>query len=484
MYLSPATQNEFIDVLARTVRGSILKRIRKAKYFYILLDSTPDNSHKDQTSQIIRYVTLDNGEVKVEESFIDFLETGGKDAESISTTILKKLENDGLNIEDCRGQAYDNAAVMKGQHSGVQARILEINKNALFVNCTNHSLNLAGQHAASESMNSVEFFGVLESLFAFFSRSTHRWDVLKSLGCKVKRLVETRWSARGDAVSATYEHFEGIVRALERLTGEEEDLNTRWKAAASLKGLQSFPFLCFLGMWNSVLREIDDTQKYLQIKGLALGCCDKKLHSLQKILEINQDITLDEAISYAKDICTRLDISTDPPRCGRRRIDTTASNSEETYLPYEAQVRAEMSRSAQKVIEEMTLRFQRFHEIATKFAFLEPQHLLAEKFDFVVEHDDIDSREFLIERERLRHFCAVAAAEASETEPSKPYDLLDFIVKHELVESVPNIVILLRIFLTIAVSVASCERSFSKLKLIKTHLRSTMTTSRLTNLAI
>jgi len=42
---------------------------------------------------------------------------------------------------------------------------------------------------------------------------------------------------------------------------------------------------------------------------------------------------------------------------------------------------------------------------------------------------------------------------------------------------------MLRIFLTIAVSVATCERSFSKLKLIKNYLRSSMIILRLRNLA-
>jgi hypothetical protein len=41
-----------------------------------------------------------------------------------------------------------------------------------------------------------------------------------------------------------------------------------------------------------------------------------------------------------------------------------------------------------------------------------------------------------------------------------------------------------RILLTLAFSVASCERSFSKLKLIKTYLRSTMAQERVSNLAI
>jgi len=41
---------------------------------------------------------------------------------------------------------------------------------------------------------------------------------------------------------------------------------------------------------------------------------------------------------------------------------------------------------------------------------------------------------------------------------------------------------MLRIFLTIAVSVATCKRSFSKLNLINNYLRSSMGTLRLRNL--
>jgi len=43
---------------------------------------------------------------------------------------------------------------------------------------------------------------------------------------------------------------------------------------------------------------------------------------------------------------------------------------------------------------------------------------------------------------------------------------------------------MLRIFITVAVSVATCEKSFSKLKLIKNYLRSSMSTLRMRNLAI
>ena len=50
--------------------------------------------------------------------------------------------------------------------------------------------------------------------------------------------------------------------------------------------------------------------------------------------------------------------------------------------------------------------------------------------------------------------------------------------------SVPDVATAFKIFLTIPVTVASAERSFSKLKLIKNYLRSTMSQERLSALSI
>ena len=48
----------------------------------------------------------------------------------------------------------------------------------------------------------------------------------------------------------------------------------------------------------------------------------------------------------------------------------------------------------------------------------------------------------------------------------------------------PNLTVLLRIFLTLCISVATRERSFSKLKLVKIYLRSQMSQLRLSSLAM
>ncbi|CAK1586775.1 unnamed protein product [Parnassius mnemosyne] len=61
--------------------------------------------------------------------------------------------------------------------------------------------------------------------------------------------------------------------------------------------------------------------------------------------------------------------------------------------------------------------------------------------------------------------------------------MLEFIYLNNLTAVCPIITIALRILLTMPVTVASAERSFSKLKLIKNYLRLTMSQKRLPNLA-
>jgi len=65
-----------------------------------------------------------------------------------------------------------------------------------------------------------------------------------------------------------------------------------------------------------------------------------------------------------------------------------------------------------------------------------------------------------------------------------PFGILKFIVSFGGNDVFPNLKVGLQILLTVPISVAGCERSFSKMKLIMTYLRSTMMESRLTNLAI
>ena len=65
-----------------------------------------------------------------------------------------------------------------------------------------------------------------------------------------------------------------------------------------------------------------------------------------------------------------------------------------------------------------------------------------------------------------------------------PVRICRLVVSNNLETVFPNTVILFRIYLSMMVSNCSGERSFSKLKLLKTHLRSCMTQERLNSLSL
>jgi hypothetical protein len=69
---------------------------------------------------------------------------------------------------------------MSGKYKGMQEIILKINKYAMYIPCAGHSLNLVGRAAVDCCLDAVNFFGIVQEIYNFFSSSTHRWAVLLS----------------------------------------------------------------------------------------------------------------------------------------------------------------------------------------------------------------------------------------------------------------------------------------------------------------
>ncbi|XP_066320278.1 uncharacterized protein [Miscanthus floridulus] len=110
----------------------------------------------------------------------------------------------GLNIDDVRGQGYDNGSNMKGKRQGVQTRLLEINPRALYMPCACHSLNLTLCDMGKSCRQAILFFGIIQRIYTLFAKSTKRWKILVDNvpGLTVKSWSNTRWESRIKSVQA------------------------------------------------------------------------------------------------------------------------------------------------------------------------------------------------------------------------------------------------------------------------------------------
>jgi len=132
-YLLNTICDEFIEILGEHIRKSIVQEIKNAKYFSIIVDSTPNIENVDQLTLVVRYVSANNCPV---EHFLFFLPNVGHKGEQMGIAVLKTLEDLNIDFQNCKGQSYDNAANMSGCYNGLQAWLTEKNKLALFFLCS------------------------------------------------------------------------------------------------------------------------------------------------------------------------------------------------------------------------------------------------------------------------------------------------------------------------------------------------------------
>jgi hypothetical protein len=114
-YLGHNIQNEVIDLIVAAIRSEIIRKIKESKYFSVILDCTPDISHQEQMSLIIRYVDTSSDSVRVEESFLGFLDINDTTGQGLFDVLQNELKNLDLDIDNVRGQGYDNGSNMKGK---------------------------------------------------------------------------------------------------------------------------------------------------------------------------------------------------------------------------------------------------------------------------------------------------------------------------------------------------------------------------------
>ncbi|XP_073151891.1 uncharacterized protein [Henckelia pumila] len=351
---------------------------------------------------------------------------------------------------------------MKGRHKGVQKRLLEMNPRAFYTPCGCHRLNLALCDMANCCPKAMSFFGVIQRIYTLFSSSTKRWKIFKDLvkGLTVKPLSQTRWESHVESVKPIKEQTSQIRDALYELANKSEDPKMKSEAESlALHELENFEFLLGVVIWYKLLYAINTVSKFLQSENMDIDVAVKLLEGIILFLEEFREDGYDKAMVEAKEMA-----STEYFRINY-------------FLFIVDQARFSM-----------TTRFEKFQKYEELFGFLfnlerlqltDDEVLLrsCKNLESSLTHrgcSDISGDDLFSELTFLK--CSLPR-EAKTT-----IDVVNYLKKMD--GCFPNAQIAYKILLTIPVTVASAERSFSKLKLIKTFLRSTMSQEILNGLAM
>nr|XP_047144743.1 zinc finger MYM-type protein 1-like [Hydra vulgaris] len=274
-YLSNDTQNELIRCLAQEIESENLSMVKKAKYYSVILDCTPDVLHKKQMSIILRSVTCTSRVgINISENFFGYLTANDTTGKGLLDAFLNQAKKWDLNILDCRGQSYDNGANMKGKLKGVQARLLEMNPKGIYVPCANHSLNF------------VNVDGAL--LYTLFSSSPPRWEILKSyVEISVKPQSDTRWESKISCVKPLRYYLKEVLEALYRLEKhafEKKDGATATEVPSLIEYIRTWPFLLSIIIWYDVLFQINKSSKLLQSSTTSLDILASEIKATNTFL--------------------------------------------------------------------------------------------------------------------------------------------------------------------------------------------------------
>uniref|UniRef100_A0A452GQH4 DUF4371 domain-containing protein n=1 Tax=Gopherus agassizii TaxID=38772 RepID=A0A452GQH4_9SAUR len=496
-YLSPQIQNELIQLVASNIQEANIAQLKKAKYYSVNLDCTPDVSHEEHMSVVLCFVEC-NGEdgVNICEVFVGFLNVHDTTGEGLLEAFLEKANNLGIDIADLRGQAYDNGANMRGKNKGVQARMLEINNSALYVPCGAHTWNLVISDAAKSSKYAVDFFGLINRIYVIFSSSPSLWDILQEhMPISVKGLSDTRWESRIDAVKPLLYHLEELCNALSSLREyalEKKDGNTATEAGALLDHVTAWPFVLTVYTWYDILFHVNKTCKLIQSPDVSIDVLQAEAGATMKFLEDYRNIGYNSVVTNACEIAEHMGIEQVFPetrvRHKKRMFDYECAD-DLSRLSAEEKFKSQFFLVfTDQAISSVLLRFDQLVEWYKLFRFLYNANSLKQchrenelenhSKNFERKMGDIDANELIME---LNRFIYIIEKERGFVTAN---NFLTYIYKNSLQEIYPNLCICIRILLTTPVTVAGAERSFSRMKLIKNILRSTMTDDRLSALAV
>jgi len=298
-------------IIAEIIRSVIVKQLKAAGLFSVIIDTTTDVASLEQFSFVVRYVHEGNIEERLL-SLVTASDATGKGLYNTFCTITDIYQID-WKTKLC-AQSYDGAAAMQGEYSGLRSYIQNKNPKAIYVWCFAHLLNLIIVDTLDSTTDTKIFFGDLHGIVTFMrarKRTATFYECQKKLNIgskandrirKIKNFSDTRWTSHERVISVIHDKYEALKNSLELLS-ESTDRVTASNAKSFLLILSSFNFVLVLKLMKSIFTITTPTSCYLQSKSIDFIQAIKLVDETKKrLLELRSDKYFQELVQNTKQL--------------------------------------------------------------------------------------------------------------------------------------------------------------------------------------
>lgn len=495
-YLSPVIVNELISIMGLSVLRSLLARIKECSpaWYAIIADEATDVANREQLNLSIRWVSSD---YEINEDPVGLHCLPDTKANTLYKVITDILTRCALPLSMCRGQAFDGASNMQGKRNGLATKIRTEVPAALPVHCLAHCLNLCLQDAGRKLpflRDALEVVREIIKLIRFSPKRAHLFsDKLaesENPGVTLKPLCPTRWTARTGAIGAVLSDYSILMETLDEVHQTTHD-EYGSKAAGLLSSLEKFSTLFGLKLGYLLFSASETLSKSLQGKDTTLQealssvCLTKAFYRRQRTDEAFSDF-------YEGVLDTAHKEKIGEPQLPRYR--RTPMRFDDGSQPHRFSVPKDYFRhlyfqACDLLLQELEERFEQ-RDLLPPVLCIENLLITAANGKISEENlksiksscykDDINFDQ--LQRQLPLLVDVVRQALPSVSKVTSVRTICDAMntqsVYKTMLSEVHNI---LRLFLTVPITSATSERSFSAMRRILTYLRSSMSEQRLNN---
>ncbi|XP_060847136.1 zinc finger MYM-type protein 1-like [Rhopalosiphum padi] len=500
-HTSWSIQNELIETCAANVKSTIIQKIIDCGMFSISCDEA--RSHKqEQLSICVRYP---HG-MDIYERFLGFVDVSEKQtADALVLKLVEFLNASKLDKIPIIGQAYDGANVMSGHIGGVQAKLKIVHppaKCAVYVHCMAHKINLVVIDMCKHLKDARNLFNALEALYVHFSHPTRNGkltDLQFKLNMKkttLSQLSDTRWICRFKSCDAVIKNFNAIAKVL---NDEIDDQQSKCVAQAIgiVSTISNFKFVAYLFILHDILKVVNILSIQLQSKSATLGNSANLIKGVIDTLKsyrssIHYSELWEKMVVFSKENGIEINVPFQDGSKRQRRESTNLKNYV-VMSSTSAENNHQSDNTSTTTLEPKEYwKIHAFYPVIDTIICQMKERFSEESIQIATCVDNLLKLDFEGSSLLINHYKNLFEV--------IPHDLkCEMTVLKNMIKGVPsyltikekiskdtfpNLFKMIQLAITLPVSSATCERSFSAMRRINNYLRFTMSQERFSKLAI